>query len=621
VSALSPALPAPPSAHPVYLDADSVKDPIFGFLHMPADGEQGEIAVLLCPPFGWEDICSYRSRRDWAEHLAAAGHPTLRIDLPGAGDSGGSPEDPRRLAAWTETVGSSAGWLRATSGCHRVVAIGIGLGGLVICRAIAAGAPIDEIVLWAVPSRGRNLLRELRTFARLEASASDAPDEHEPSPLPEGSTGVGGFVLSAETVQALEELDLTTLALPTERIDRALLLERDGIAVDARLRDHLAQSGAAVTIASGAGYGAMMAKPHLARSPTDVFARVLSWLDEMPPSTAPPAPIEPIAREHRTVSRRDTIELTVAGARINETPLTVAQPLGDLFGILAEPVDAPPADLCAVLLNAGAIRRIGPNRMWVEIARRWAARGVPTLRLDLEGIGDAGGDGERFTELAELYAPGLVDQLIAALDELGTRGSGRRFVLTGLCSGACWSFHGALRDERVVAAFMLNPQALFWDPLLEAARDFRRGVLRVSSWRSVLRGEVPLARIAAFARHAPLAIPRRAAARWSAQRAGEDELDWALDQLRDTGKHLQFIFSGNEPLYEELELDGRLKRLDRWPNIGLELIPGRDHTLRPFQSQRHAHEALDRALDRELQRVAENASRDPRVTAVNVQQT
>ena len=44
---------------------------------------------------------------------------------------------------------------------------------------------------------------------------------------------------------------------------------------------------------------------------------------------------------------------------------------------------------------------------------------------------------------------------------------------------------------------------------------------------------------------------------------------------------------------------------ERWPNVKLELIPGRDHTLRPLYSQERAHEALDRALDRELARGTE----------------
>lgn len=175
---------------------------------------------------------------------------------------------------------------------------------------------------------------------------------------------------------------------------------------------------------------------------------------------------------------------------IRETPLTIEQPFGRLFGVLTEPAGTSALDLGAILLNPGAHRRIGQNRMWVEVARRWAARGVCTLRLDLEGIGDADGDGERFTDLAAQYDPRLIDQLCAAIDALEIRGLGRRFVLAGLCSGARWSFEAALRDERVVAAFVLNPQSFFWDPSLGTARVLRRG-----SRSKALRGEVPLTQI------------------------------------------------------------------------------------------------------------------------------
>ena len=53
-------------------------------------GEPQDVSVLICPPFGWEDFCSYRSRLAWAQALAAErATPTLRIDLPATGDSGG----------------------------------------------------------------------------------------------------------------------------------------------------------------------------------------------------------------------------------------------------------------------------------------------------------------------------------------------------------------------------------------------------------------------------------------------------------------------------------------------------------------------------------------------------
>ena len=497
-----------------------------------------------------------------------------------------------------------------------MAAIGIGLGGIAICMASAEDAPIDEVVLWGVPSRGHTLLRELRIFSRLETSAFDEPNAEQASLLPEGYTGVGGFVLSAETVASLEGLDIATPSTRTGRVTRALLLERDGIAVDHRLHDHLQQAGVSVTVGPGPGFGAMMAKPHLARSPTDVFARVMSWLHQPQSNlaaTALPAPFAEMDPSSVDSEPPDatTLELSETETAVRETPFRFAQPFGDLFAILAEPVEdhtaeTQTADLCVVMLNAGAIRHIGPNRMWVEIARRWAAHGVPTLRLDLEGIGDADGDGERFTELAELYVPELVGQVRAALDAIEARGVGRRFVLCGLCSGAYWAFQGALLDERVTAAFLLNPQALFWDPSLEITRDFRRGMLRASSWQTVLRGEVPLARIAAFVRQAPFVLPRRGLA-WRSTRADRERIPHALDRLRASQKQLCFIFSGNEPLYEELEMEGLLEQLDRWPNVEFKRIPGEVHTLRPFNSQRAAHEALDRALEQELRRAVQRS--------------
>ncbi len=58
-------------------------------------------------------------------------------------------------------------------------------------------------------------------------------------------------------------------------------------------------------------------------------------------------------------------------------------PHGRLFGVLSRR-SGEQAEPTGVLLNAGPQRRTGPNRMWVEIARRWAAKGVPTLRLDAD---------------------------------------------------------------------------------------------------------------------------------------------------------------------------------------------------------------------------------------------
>src|SRR5205823_1145017 len=68
----------------------------------------------------------------------------------------------------------------------------------------------------------------------------------------------------------------------------------------------------------------------------------------------------------------------------------------NLVGVVTRPTRLR-ADLPAVLLlNAGNIHRVGPNRIYVRAARSIAARGGLVCRFDFAGLGDsiASGDGE-----------------------------------------------------------------------------------------------------------------------------------------------------------------------------------------------------------------------------------
>ncbi|HEX7609099.1 MAG TPA: alpha/beta fold hydrolase, partial [Solirubrobacteraceae bacterium] len=447
------ALPAPRA---LYLG--SPQERFLAFFH-DAGAATARSAVLICPPFGWEDICSYRSRRDWAEELARAGHPALRIDLPGSGDSAGGPADPGRVRTWTDAVRLAGDWLRLRSRAPRLAVLGIGLGGMLACRAALEGAEIDELILWAVPARGRTLVRELRAFSHLEVARIVEPGADVAEALPEEPELVAnGYLMSAETVAALETLDLAAPGPAHAHTRRALVLGRDGLRADERLRELLERAGADVTVADGRGYGEMMLEPQEARPPTAVFALVGDWLAaaETPARSDTPAPSETPAPSDAPPNSatpappsgaHEELELRGGGVALRERPAYVERPDGRLFGVLTEPLGAR-ADLCAVLLNAGPQRHVGPNRMWVEIARRWAARGVPSLRIDLEAIGDSDGDSAPLVRVASLYVPEYVEQVHAALDMLEERGLGERFVLLGLCSGAYWSMHAALQDER-----------------------------------------------------------------------------------------------------------------------------------------------------------------------------
>ncbi len=597
--------------------------------------------MLLCPPFGWEDMCSYRSRRDWAEHLARAGYPALRLDLPGSGDSAGGPSDPDRLEAWTRAAAGAARWLRQVSDAREVVAIGIGLGGMVACRAALQGAPIEELVLWQVPARGRALVRELRAFAALEVAYIPDPDRHEPAaepqPLEDGALVANGYLLSADTVADLQRLDLASAAPGARGPRRALLLGRDGLKLDERLRDALERTGTTVAVADGPGFGEMTLEPQEARPPTAVFELVDRWLREgdasaaggpsIAPHTASTDPACPAPDASRAgaqteapsrVGTQDELHLSHAGVELRERPITVEAPEGPLFGILTEPLGER-TGLAAVLVNAGAQRHIGPNRMWVEIARRWAARGVPTLRFDLGGIGDSDGDAAALAHVAGIYKPAYGPQLHAALATLGGRGLPERFVVLGLCAGGYWSIHAALEDERVRLAILLNTRSLIWDEGVygvRRARELRERLLLGSTWRKALHGELDLARHLETARALAgraTRVPRRLRARLGADTQDADppdsldrttELAHMFERLQARDQHALLLFTGREPLHRELAERGLLARMASWPNVEIAIrgTSADTHTLTPLWLQRQVHELVDRALEQELAR-------------------
>jgi pimeloyl-ACP methyl ester carboxylesterase len=571
-------------------------DPVLCFLHAPPAGSPPSTAVVIVPPFGWDEMCSYRGRRAWASVLATAGHPTLRLDLPGTGDSGGTPRDPDRLDVWTRAVVTAVAWLRERTGAPRVTAAGIGLGGMLAYRAMALGAPIDDLVLWDVPARGRNLVRTLRAQSAMIAGRHPA-DVKAGKPLEEDAFAATGFLVSGETRRALEKLDLTELTPPADPGRRALLLGRDAMAPDQRLRAHLENSGVEVTIAEGRGYEALMAPPQESRSPAHVIAVTRDWL-----AGQPAAGRDSVAAESYSQLGRDTVVLRVGDALVRERPLVLQTPYGEVVSILSEPAGVPAAGVCAVLLNAGALRRTGPNRMWVELARGWAARGVPTVRADLEAIGDSDGAERAYPCDADLYVRELLDQTSEVLDGLERAGLPNRFMLAGLCSGAYWSLHTALRDRRVLGALMVNLYPMSWSDQLDSEWRTRKVIssLRGRAWRRLVRRDVNRAELREALRNI---APGRllATGRGAAEAAHLASVDRVLDALRDQGTEALLLLGRDEPLTAQFKRERRHERIGEWPNVTVEDIPSGDHLFRALWVQQSVKQSLDRGLERTLE--------------------
>lgn len=110
-----------------------------------------------------------------------------------------------------------------------------------------------------------------------------------------------------------------------------------------------------------------------------------------------------------------------------------------------------PVRCVAVLTNSGVIPRSGPHRMNVHLARRFAARGIPSIRFDMTGLGDS----RRSSSTQPLLDQWVADTR-AVMDLAQAHFNCDRFFMVGFCSGAEVAHLVGLEDPRLRAA-------LLWD--------------------------------------------------------------------------------------------------------------------------------------------------------------
>jgi len=161
-----------------------------------------------------------------------------------------------------------------------------------------------------------------------------------------------------------------------------------------------------------------------------------------------------------------------------------------LAGIVTEPKNRhDPEDRPAILLlNAGLLHRVGPNRLYVRLARILAAAGFVTLRLDFSGIGDSKPRRDDLTR-----EESSLREAQAAMDHLTERRGTQRFVLVGLCGGGANAFRITRDDTRVVGALMIDGYA--YRTLGYYLRHYVRRLFRRKSWSNIVSGRNPAGRM------------------------------------------------------------------------------------------------------------------------------
>ncbi len=417
----------------------------------------GRAGAVICPPLAFHYVHTHYALRLLADRLAASGFCALRFDYDGTGDSAGGNHDGHRAEAWAATVRSAMSLVRAT-GVGDVCLVGLRFGATLAALVAAGDRAADQVVLWDPCASGRSFLREQRAISTITLGSPTAPSD--------GAVEIPGTLYDATTAAEIEAVSIGKCPLPLAR--RVLVLTRADRPVHRSLLDP-ALAGAEFCHQEAVGQAEFMDRyPPVQELPHAAIDGIAGWLGAgaLSPAVALRAP-------ERGGARR--VEPGRAQAWTVEAPVRVP-PVG-LFGILTYGPDAAVrATPAALFLNVANQHHVGPNRLWVELAREWAGAGIRSLRVDLNGLGDSP-DRQGESGRWECFKPEAFDDVEDAARWLSPDDPAN-VVLVGLCSGGYQALESALalRARGVVA---INPFGSFEPAELRAGAplDARRRVL------------------------------------------------------------------------------------------------------------------------------------------------
>jgi exosortase A-associated hydrolase 2 len=134
---------------------------LFGILH-DAAAAPARVPLVFCHPFAEEKLWAHRVFVTFARELARLGHPVLRFDYMGNGDSDGS-FSASSVDTAVADIDAAVAWTKQRTGAARVGLLGLRLGATFASRVADARSDIGPLVMWApIADAGRYVQEQLR---------------------------------------------------------------------------------------------------------------------------------------------------------------------------------------------------------------------------------------------------------------------------------------------------------------------------------------------------------------------------------------------------------------------------------------------------------------------------
>jgi alpha-beta hydrolase superfamily lysophospholipase len=555
---------------------------LFGW-HHPREGTIARrSAVVLCPPIAYDYMCVYRSWQILADRLSGAGFDVFRFDYRGTGDSAGSADEPNQLAGWLASIPLAVEAAKSRSGAGSVVLVGMRLGATLAASAGASLEAVDQLVLWDPYRLGKAWVREVRAFAQL-GHTSDAPVGDDLS--------VAGFLLTGATAAELGSVDLGALGSLCAK--RTLIIERDDRSPDLKLAAHLRALGSEVTVDRLPGTSDSLVEPRASVVPEAILDRIVGWVGGGPQVTTTAAALPAAGDEYPANGLR-------------ERPIFFG-PDRRLFGVLSMPALPDPGAPALIVLNTGSLYHVGPHRLYVPLARQWAALGHHVFRFDLGGIGDSKPPGGAPLDVA--YPPHGLDDVRAAVELVRAETGAIRVLLIGICAGGWHAFDAARSGVPIDGFVGINPPlylregpAYETDGLREEidVQRYTRSLTRLDKWKKVLTGKAsPRTFLRLAAQSLWRALTRKVVSTMDRRKAG---LENELRRISTRGLDALFVFSTRDLSHSYFRLHAGKAGSRSMPRIGVTVVDEADHTFRPLSAQETLRGLLDEFLARSRER-------------------
>lgn len=574
-----------PRPRPLYFGPED--RPLFGWLHEPHSATARGLGVVICNPFGYEEICAHRSIKYLAETAAASGLPTMRFDYDGMGDSAGTGNDPDRLEAWIASVGLAADVLRDLTGVERLCFVGLRLGATLASLAAGGRSDVEALVALAPIVNAKAYLRELRALQSMMNRNKRTLQENT-----DGALEAAGFILTAEAQTALSGIDLNRV---TEKpAPCVLLVDRTDAPGNDRWAEHLRSLGTVVEQRAFEGYVEMMLDAHESAVPQNTIDGSVEWLASLAPPQAASAHLSLAAGDARKEARVDPA--------VQETAVWFGED-SILFGVISSPASGVPTETI-LLLNSGAVSHCGPNRLYVTLARRWAALGYRVLRMDLSGLGDSATRPRAADNI--VYSSHAAEDIRSALEFLRHRYGAQCFHSLGICSGAYHSLKAAVAGLPLASIIVINPLTFFWEQgvspqfpeyqlAAEAAR-YSENLWRLQPWLKLLSGQVDLLALSQVLLGRLYSVAR-SRCRNLLSLFGlplVEDLARELKTIANRPVDLAFVFAAADPGLELLRQQGgrAVPRLQARGQLDIRIVEDADHTFTDHGARQRLWEIL-----------------------------